>query len=232
MGDTERMWMWLLATALENPVATVMLAGAAVALVIAAYVAVFYVIPGLLIRAGVRKLESMTAPKDAEGRQVERTVGARVMGQRDIGLLASRGMAKPAEQSLNATVMRTTWGLRLSTVLFSGLAVAMAFNFDPADQMMSTLMPPLIAGMALLALAHVFSYELRYDRDVLISQSLIQFRRERAWKELVDLKDEGRGVYRLVFADGKKMRVQKYLVGMSDFLTLASRHIRGQASYA
>ncbi|MBS8226156.1 hypothetical protein [Vannielia litorea] len=233
MGERDEFWLGVLLWALENPIIVLALVGLAIATVVLGYILVFYIIPGVLIRSGLRKLEDATAPKDAAGRRVQPTMGARLMGQKDIAPLASRGMARAAEESLGTKVMRPTWGMRLSTVLLAVAGVAAIFlvdmDLDPAAMMV---LRPVVAGFALLGLAHVFSFEMRYDRDVIISQSLIQFRREIAWRDLVDISDEGNGVYRLTSAQGKKMRVQKYMTGMTDFLTQAHGAIDGRGAFA
>ncbi len=233
MDERDQFAMQLLLLALEYPLIAVALAVVLILTLILGYNLVFYVIPGMLIRAGVRKLEDVTAPKDASGRRVRQTMGARFMGRGDIAPLASRGMARAAEESLGTTVMRTTWGMRLSTVVLGGAAVAALLFMDMGlDPQVAMFVKPAVVGFGLLGLAHVFSFEMRYDRDVIISQSLIQFRREIAWRDLVDIRDEGNGVFRLTGADGKKMRVQKYLTGMSDFLTRAHGVIDGRGAFA
>ncbi|SIO13126.1 hypothetical protein [Vannielia litorea] len=236
MSEDEQAILWLVSAVMENPliVAGLLVAiCAAILLLIGGYILLFHVLPAMAARAVARKLEDVTAPKDASGRRVERTLGAKFMGQRDIAPLASRGMARAAEDSLGTKVMRTTWGMRLSTVALGGAAVAALLFMDMGlDPQVMLFVQPAAIGAGLLGIAHVFSFEMRYDRDVIVSQSLIQFRREIAWHDLVDIRDEGQGVFRLRAADGKKMRVQKYLTGMNDFLTRAHGVIDGRGARA
>ncbi|QDC11147.1 hypothetical protein FHY55_18750 [Oceanicola sp. D3] len=236
MGEQEQFWLRALNFVLDNPLVLLALAAAVVLLVvaaIAAYVYFVWILPGQVGRAVTTKLYEATNAADAQGRRVELTAGAKFMKQRDIAPLASRGMAQAAEDSVGSKVMRPTWGMRLSTVLMAAAGVAVLFFADMGlDPEWMVFIKPAAVGVALLGIAHVFSFEMRYDRDVIISQSLIQFRREIAWRDLVDIRDEGNGVYRLTSADGKKMRVQKYMTGMSDFLTRAHGAIDGRGALA
>ncbi len=234
MSEDERAMLWLVGFMTENAGLVVGLVAAlllAVVLLLAGYIVIFCVLPIMAARAIGGKLRQASTATDAQGRRAELSAGAKFMGS-DIGLLSSRGMAAKAEQSLGTTVMRMTWGARLSAVVFSAMAIVASFSMGVVDPQTDMILRPVIVGLALLGLAHVFSYELRYDRDVMISQSLIQGRREMPWRELVEIREESNGTYRMRFADGKRVRVQKYLVGMSDFLTRAHGAIEGRRGHA
>ena len=236
MSEQELLWVAVLGFVLDNPLVLLPLIGLALLLVVAAigaYVYLVWILPARAGRAVTNRLYAATNAADGQGRRVELTAGAKLMKQRDIAPLASRGMARAAEESLGTAVMKTTWGMRLSAVLMALAGVAalvfMDMGLDPA---MLRILQLVVAGLALLGIVHVFSFEMRYDRDVIVSQSLLQFRREIAWRDLVDIRDEGGGVYRLTSADGRRMRVQKYLTGMRDFLTRAHGVIDGRGAPA
>ncbi|MBF9035233.1 hypothetical protein HKCCE2091_13385 [Rhodobacterales bacterium HKCCE2091] len=223
MKDQQDQSLALLFLVLDRPGLAVMLACLVILSVICLYVLVFYVLPWLAVRAGMRTLERYSDPRDAAGQRVERTAAAKMMGRRNIAPLSSRGMNAPAERSLGVTVMRTTWGTRLSTVAFAVAAVAGVIFTDLVEPEWQVYLLPAAVACAILAIAQVFTYELRYDRDVLISNSVLQARAERSWGDLLDIRDEGHGTFRLSFRDGRPVRVPKYLVGMAEFLTLVNQ---------
>lgn len=232
MNGQEPSWTQILALAGIDPTEAVALLGAVVflaimliLLLVASYIILVFILPYWLGRKVLGKLEKVSAPRDGSGRRVEPTATAKFMNGGDVNVLANYGTAKPARETLGSRVMRPTLFAKLGTVIVALLGVAVAFltDFDMPDMMIW--LRPLMAGLAIFAVSHILSYEVRYDREVMIAESVLMPRRERNWRDLTEIKDEGQGVYRMRFRTGGKLRMQKYLVGMRDFLTLAHQHI-------
>ena len=79
--------------------------------------------------------------------------------------------------------------------------------------------------MLLHAAWHTNSYEASYDDHILTAPNWFFQRRQYRWKDLISIRDNGHYYYVLRFADGQKLQVQKYLVGIRDFLTYARLQI-------
>ena len=195
--------------------AVLMVAGAFVFLVFAPYFIAWFV---------GRKLRGVASQKDSQGRPIPMsTLGRTGVGNLplSLGFVAGLGNDAQPEQTASTIVMRPTWGMRMISVVLSAMLIYFCYigwgELVPAT--------PYTWPVVLIVLAYgVLStniYELRYDRDGLVSSGFARQRKEIAWKDLARVTDNGHYLYRLKSFKGETVDVQKYLVGIRDFLTYA-----------
>jgi hypothetical protein len=166
----------------------------------------------------------------AVGRRVPRTLLSRLTRPLagEIDLIAGLGVARQAPQTLGTTVMRTAGGVRIITLIVSGVLVRITLAMYPPGGPMAE-GPPATAAMLLFLAAtvlHVFTFEARYDRSSLVVTRLIRFRREYDWGKLTALADDGAYEYVLTFAGQGRARVMKHLVGAPDFLSFVGQQLQ------
>ena len=179
-----------------------------------------YILPGIL----VRKVARATSQRDSRGEAVPLTGTAR-FGAANPGWIASLGSRAAPEHSLNEIIMRPTIGFRLVTVGVTGAAGFLMLT-DAQDLFGGSAV--LMAAMGALVGYYFICmnlYFLRYDRERIITQDWLFRRKEVAWRDVIDLRDNGQYQYVLALENGKKVEIQKYLVGMPDFLTYAKDQI-------
>lgn len=169
---------------------------------------------------------------DADGRTPERTLGAKLGGGLpfDAGMVAQIGAGAKARMSLNTTIMRPTIGLRVLSIGISALLLyylwSLPAEFDPTRSGMMTVRPSPIVSIPLTvsilyAAIRIMFYEVRYDDRTLSTTNWMFQRCEFDMTRLVALRDNGHHIYKLRFENGKSIELQKYLVGMPDFLSYA-----------
>ncbi|WP_103257640.1 hypothetical protein [Tabrizicola aquatica] len=150
--------------------------------------------------------------------------------------LAHVGTGGPAQISLDQRVLRPAMGVKLVAV---GLCVAMfyaayqvttleTFNgFEVADPgPYGTAIIVLCLLAALNGVVYIFSFETRYDRDMLIVTRMMYFRREFRWKDLARITDDGAYELHLHFYPGGRAKVLKHSVGIEEFKDFALAQIR------
>jgi len=94
-----------------------------------------------------------------------------------------------------------------------------------------------VSGLVLFAaingVFYIFTFETRYDRDVLIVTRMMFFRREYRWKNLVRIGDDEAYEFHLIFEPGGKAKVLKHSTGIGDFKAFALAQIqRNRSSHA
>ncbi|MBT0957406.1 hypothetical protein IV417_08410 [Alphaproteobacteria bacterium KMM 3653] len=164
---------------------------------------------------------------DRKGRRTEKTAGGKMgLGGKlgNVGVIAKAGTQAQAPTSLGTSVLRPTIGLRMISILLTPVAVYLLF-FHPMGPEMIPFPYGREVVMAILiyALIYIQTYEVRYDRDGIVTRDGFFRRKEFKWGDLISVKDRGTYEQVLKFETGK-MTMQKYLVGMADFLTLAHDH--------
>lgn len=171
------------------------------------------------------RIRRFFAQKDTRGRAVGLTPGARTgIGNLpvDAGLLAGIGVGQEAARSLDVRVMRPSMGLRAMSLGLGGLVLALAWTEAGADYISGPLwVRQAISGFVVYSMIYISQYEVRYDAHSIVAPDWFLRRRECRWTDLSDIRDDGHYVYKLRFAGGRKMEVQKYLTGIREFLTLA-----------
>lgn len=159
---------------------------------------------------------------------VEKTTFAKLGFARrslDTDLIAGIGTHRAAEQSLGTTVMRASIGIKVISILLLPF-ICWVLYFDPSGISLAGVpfLREAIVAMAVYAIIFTFSYTVRYDREEIVATGALIFRKTRRWKDLVSIKDAGNYTLIVRFADGRKLNIQKYLVGIRDFINLAKEH--------
>lgn len=173
-------------------------------------------------------LYRLLSPRGAGGEQIRQSKLAQTHIANpplDVTLVARAGLNAAPHKTLGTTFMRPTAGLRV--ISFGGTALLMAFTwFGPPD-----LVPPApflregITVAVLYALLNIALYEARYDHTGLSAPNWFFQRGDYLWKNLRSITDNGHYLFELKFDDGRKVSIQKYLVGIPAFLTLAQSEI-------
>ena len=150
--------------------------------------------------------------------------------------LAQIGSGGQAPVTVDQRVLRPAIGVKLVVL---GLCAAM-FYF--AYQMVSggkfngfEVADPGPAGKTMIALClmaavngviYIFTFETRYDRDMLVVTRMLFHRREYRWRDLWKIADDGAYVFQLHFHPGGKAKVLKHSVGIEEFKDFALAQIR------
>jgi len=171
-----------------------------------------------------RKLHRKTAQRDSRGQSIPLTTSARFgLGNfsGDMTLLSGLGRNATPHHTLNEITLRPTIGLRLVSVL-----VAAAFWFLIAVDDGELLgdgyaVTAGLCGLWAYSFVQTNFYELRYDSHGFITRDWVFRRREVAWRDVIRIEDNGTYLYVIKMQDGSKLEIQKYLVGIRDFLTYA-----------
>ncbi len=177
-----------------------------------------------------RKLRDVTSQKDSRGRSVQMTALGRTGYANlpmSIGFVAGLGTDATPQQTTNTLILRPTWGVRMTSLVFSALLIYIAYvgygELVPA----SPYTWPVIGLLLVYGVLSTWIYELRYDRDGFVTTGFLRSRKEMQWRDLAQITDNGHYLYALKTFDGQKVEVQKYLVGIREFLTYA----RDQMAY-
>lgn len=202
----------------------------------ALFIVLFIVFPILQVRRKLsRRLREIERHKDAG------TIGPAGVLQGaalpwHFDQLAQIGTGGQAPMTVDQRVLRPAIGVRLFVL---GLCAAMfyfayqmvtsgGFNgFEVAD--------PGPAGKTMIALClmaavngviYIFTFETRYDRDMLIVTRMLFHRREYRWRDLWRIGDDGAYELQLHFHPGGKAKVLKHSVGIEEFKDFALAQIR------
>ena len=160
--------------------------------------------------------------------RVERTALARTGMANlplDLSMVAGAGRSATAPDTLGDHTLRPTIGLRLISLGISALVLYLIW-FGPAETRLPY--PPaswtLTAAVA-YGILYIQTYEARYDRDRINYRDALMRQHEVLWRDVFAIRDDGHYEYHLLTDSGRKIRLQKYLVGISDFLTYAETRI-------
>jgi hypothetical protein len=149
--------------------------------------------------------------------------------------LAQLGTAGQAPMTLDQRVLKPSIGVRLFVL---GLCVAMVYfvnqmttgemnGFQIAEPgPYGTVMIVICLLAAVNGVFYIFTFETRYDRDMLIVTRMMFFRREYRWKNLWRIADDGAYELQLFFEPGGKAKVLKHSVGIEEFKDFALAQIR------
>ena len=149
--------------------------------------------------------------------------------------LAQLGTEGQAPMTLDQRVLKPSMGVRLVVL---GLCVAMVYfvnqmaagemhGFQVADPgAYGTVMIVICLLAAVNGVFYIFTFETRYDRDMLIVTRMMFHRREYRWKNLWRIADDGAYELQLFFEPGGKAKVLKHSVGIEEFKEFALAQIR------
>jgi hypothetical protein len=168
-------------------------------------------------------LDRRFGQSDADGRMPDKTLGAKLGGGLafDAGMVAQIGAGAKARMSLNTTIMRPTIGMRALSLGLSAIVLYMIW-FRSGELMPGGKGVSIALSVSILyAAIRIMFYEVRYDDRSLSTTNWLFQRCDFDMAGLVALRDNGHHVYKLRFENGKSIELQKYLVGMPDFLSYA-----------
>lgn len=149
--------------------------------------------------------------------------------------LAQLGTGGQAPMTLDQRVLKPSVGVRLIVL---GLCAAMVYfvNQMSAGEMngfqvaepgaYGTVMIVICLLAAVNGVVYIFTFETRYDRDMLIVTRMMFHRREYRWKNLWRIADDGAYELQLFFEPGGKAKVLKHSVGIEEFKDFALAQIR------
>ncbi|MGL4235578.1 hypothetical protein [Tabrizicola sp.] len=148
--------------------------------------------------------------------------------------LAHVGTGGQAAVSLDQRVLKPSVGVKLFVL---GLCAAMMYfvtqvtgqqgelqTVDPGTY--GAIMNAICLFAALNGVVYIFTFETRYDRDMLIVTRMMFVRREYRWKNLWRIADDGAYELHLFFEPGGKAKVLKHSVGIEEFKDFALAQIR------
>lgn len=137
-------------------------------------------------------------------------------------VLAMFGMHARTSETLGTTRLRATIGLRL--LCWGAVPLLIYFH----RQMNAATIGPetLITALVVLNALQIELYEITHDRaDVTLPRWWFG-RTIHRWHDLVALTDRDPWMMTMHFADGRRVKVHKYIVDHADFMTVAKAAIR------
>lgn len=149
--------------------------------------------------------------------------------------LAQLGTGGPAEVSIGQRVLRPSIGVKLVVLGLCAMMVYVANQMAGEEMNGFQIADPGQYGWAVIILCllaavngviYIFTFETRYDRDLLIVTRMMFFRREYLWKDLWRIADDGRYELQLHFEPGGKAKVLKHSIGIEEFKHFALDQIR------
>jgi hypothetical protein len=148
--------------------------------------------------------------------------------------LASLGSGGAAQVSFDQRILKPSIGVKL---LVLGLCAAMFYyatvvtgqqggfqTVDPGAYGYG--MTAICLFAAVNGVIYIFTFETRYDRDMLIVTRMMFFRREYRWKNLWRIADDGAYELQLFFEPGGKAKVLKHSIGIAEFKDFALAQLR------
>ena len=166
--------------------------------------------------------------RDSDGTVIDLTPLAKTHAAnlpRDISFVAGIGAQTAPQMTLNEPTLRPTVGLRLVSVGISGVLMQYTWISDEGYIPDNIYVKMATTVIVLYSLIYTTTYNLRYDRDVLIDSDWLFRRREILWKDVVSLQDNGHYSYVIGVQSGKSVEVMKYMTGIREFLATARQNI-------
>lgn len=143
----------------------------------------------------------------------------------NMDFIAGFGKEKAAPQDMTDTILRPTVGLRFISVVLVGACLWMIW-LGPKELIGGSLQLRLGLTAALAyAAAYIQLYQLRYDHARFVHLNWFFRQQAHDWKDLTNIKDNGHYMYELRMEKGRKVEVQKYLVGITGFVAFAKNQV-------
>jgi hypothetical protein len=137
-------------------------------------------------------------------------------------LLSLMGMNAAPAQTFAARRLRATIGLRL---LMWGAVFAMVyFHHQMGEQLIS--FASIIVALVGINAVHIELYEIEYDKVEMVLPRWWFGHTSHRWRDLVAVTDKDPWLATLHFADGRRVKVHKYIVGFPEFMAVAKDAIR------
>lgn len=171
-------------------------------------------------------LYSRLTPSASDGTRPKTTIGARFLPSLslDAMLLARAGLKAEPKSSLDTWILRPTLGMRIISLGLGALAVILIWSVPELS--LGSTGNAVVTGVALYSALVIGTYEARFDRDTVSAPNWLFQRREHAFRDLVEIRDDGHYLYKFRFSDGRTLEVQKYLVGIDKLLGYGQQWIR------
>ena len=143
----------------------------------------------------------------------------------NMDFIAGFGKEKAAPQDLTDTILRPTMGLRFISLVLVGACLWMVW-FGPKDLIGGSLQLQMgLTAMLAYAAGYIQLYQLRYDHVRFVHLNWFFRQQAHDWKDLTSIKDNGHYMYELRMEKGRKVEVQKYLVGIPRFVAFAKNQV-------
>lgn len=149
--------------------------------------------------------------------------------------VAQLGTGGQAPMTLDQRVMKPSIGVKLVVLGLCAALVYYTTQMTAGEMNGFQIAEPGPYGTGMIALClfaavngviYIFTFETRYDRDMLIVTRMMFFRREYRWKDLWRIADDGAYELQLFFEPGGKAKVLKHSVGIEEFKEFALAAIR------
>ena len=137
-------------------------------------------------------------------------------------ILALVGHRARVGQSLGTVRLRATLGLQIS---YWGGLVLLIYVAQTMQAPLVGIETILSAAVSLTAL-HTSLYEVTYDKAEVTLPRWWFGRTTHRWRDLVSVTDKDPWMVTLHFADGRRVKVHKYVVGHAEFMALARDAVR------
>ncbi len=181
----------------------------------------------LWYRGTVKRRRAMTI-RDRTGVQLPKAKGSFARYVSADGMtdrVLSGGMDQVAPKSLSVHILKPTAGLRYFSILATAVIVP-ATLLAPPDMLPIGLELRLgLIALVLYTFLYVQTYVLRYDDHEITAPNFFFARVTMRWRDVMAVEDAGQNDIIVRTETGKKLRVLKHLVGMTDFVTYARQRI-------
>jgi hypothetical protein len=143
-----------------------------------------------------------------------------------VALMSRLGQDRAPETTVNATVLRTSLGLRLVSAGLSVAVLALLW-LRPAVYLPAGGLSWVVTAMVLLSVWHVFTAEICFSRGPEFTvRGWLGRTREYRWDDLLSVRHDNRYMYRLTFAKGGKVDIFRNMRGIDLFVTRAAAELR------
>lgn len=183
----------------------------------------------MIVQWGKRLL----SPKSRSGFRPQRSVMGAMQPSAPlpINAIASIGSGKSPRSTVNGQVLKPTAGL--VALPYAGFAVMAYFTYQMGPEVAFAGSGAILtAACFLFALSetlYLTTFELKLDATGFDVRDRLHRNRRVDFRKLVQVTDDNHYLYSFTLEDGSKIRVPKYLVGMSALLDSAEKHLKQYA---
>lgn len=143
----------------------------------------------------------------------------------DVAVIAGLGKGGEAPQTIGDHFLRPTIGLRLISLGLSALCLYFIL-FGPEEYRLPfPVMTWSLTAALIYGVLYIQTYEARYDDYRIVYRGWLFQRKEALWSEVYSINDDGQYQYILRTDSGKRVEIQKNLVGIVDFVSYANQRI-------
>tara|TARA_R110000787_G_scaffold108590_5_gene216989 strand:- start:1755 stop:2372 length:618 start_codon:yes stop_codon:yes gene_type:complete len=136
--------------------------------------------------------------------------------------IANIGVDNPARMTCGTVVMRPTPGLRMISLGTGAFVLFLLWGPAVFQPMPGSLGAIAITAIIFYAVLHISAYEARYDDAGITAPNWLFQQKQYAWDDFITIRDNQQYLYIMKFEGGRKLSLQKHLVGIRTFLTFVS----------